>query len=116
MKSGSLGAAGLLVFLTSCGGAAEMGGPTGGQLRVTAHTSGPIDAVVSYTVTVEGIAEQPVPVNGTATFSAIDPGGHHVELSGLPAGCTVAGDNPRTVTMPNRGMASTTFEITCVAA
>ena len=92
-----------------------MGGPIGGQLRVTAHTTGPTGAVVSYTVTVEGITEHPVPVNGTVTLSAIDPGSHAVELSGIPAGCTVAGDNPRLVTMPKGGTASTTFEITCVA-
>jgi hypothetical protein len=42
-----------------------MGGPIGGQLRVTAHTTGPTGAVVSYTVIVVGVTEQPVPVNGT---------------------------------------------------
>ena len=92
-----------------------MGGPIGGQLRVTAHTTGPTGDVVSYTVIVVGITEQPVPVNGTATLNAIGPGDQTVELSGIPVGCTVAGDNPRTVAMPTLETASTTFEITCVA-
>jgi hypothetical protein len=92
-----------------------MGGPIGGQLRVTAHTTGPTGAVVSYTVIVVGVTEQPVPVNGTATLNAIGPGNQTVELSGIPNGCTVAGDNPRTVAMPTLETASTTFEVTCLA-
>jgi hypothetical protein len=35
-----------------------MGGPTGGQLRVTAHTTGITIAVYSYTVIVVGVTEQ----------------------------------------------------------
>jgi hypothetical protein len=58
VKSRNFQLTGLLVFLTSCGGGGEMGGPTGGQLRVTAHTTGITIAVDSYTVIVVGVTEQ----------------------------------------------------------
>jgi len=41
------------------------------------------------------------------------PGQFALELTELAENCTVAGDNPRTVTVPARDTVASTFEVTC---
>jgi hypothetical protein len=68
-----------------------------------------------YTATVDGGPSQAIGVNGTVTFTGLTEGDHTVELTGVASNCTVSGANPRTVTVPFGGTATTTFAVGCVA-
>ncbi len=91
-------------FAVSC--AATSGN---GTLTVTASTTGSNLDPDGYTVSIDGgAASQAIPTNGSVTFTG-PAGDHTVALSGVAANCTVGGANPRTVTVPSGGTASTTF-------
>jgi len=86
-----------------------------GSLTVTTSTTGSNLDPDGYTVVVDGgAASQPIPDNGSVTFTG-PAGDHTVGLSGVAANCTVSGANPRTVTVPAGGTTSTTFAVTCAA-
>ena len=94
---------------------------TTGAIAITAATSG-LDLPDSSGLTVRVDTVQPLALapNGTVTLDSLGPGDHLVTLGSVPANCTVAGDNPRTVTVTvggtTRSTAQTTFQITCLAA
>jgi hypothetical protein len=117
--AGWLGRAGLVMLAfvaTSCGDDNNVvNPPTTGSIQVTAATSGAEPDADGYTVSVDGAGGQAVGVNGSVTFTNQAAGDHTVELSGVAANCTVAGDNPRTVTVAAGTTAPTTFSITCSA-
>jgi hypothetical protein len=86
-----------------------------GNLTVTTSTTGSNLDPDGYTVTVDGgAASQPIATNGSVTFTG-PAGDHTVLLSGVAANCAVSGANPRTITVPAGGTASTTFSVTCTA-
>jgi hypothetical protein len=84
--------------------------PETGTLRVQASTTGPAPFLV-YFVGIDG-KEEVVPVNGAADFR-LSSGAHRVHLSNAEPRCSVAGDNPRTVTVPAGAVISTRFDVTC---
>jgi hypothetical protein len=84
-----------------------------GDLEVTASTTGFDLDPDGYTVTVDGIQNQPLGINGTVTYTGLAEGDHLVELRGVAANCTVSGANPRTVTAPSGGTATTGYTVTC---
>jgi hypothetical protein len=94
-------------FSVTCSGGA-------GDLAVTASTTGSDLDPDGYTVTVDGGASQAIGINGSVTFLGLAEGDHTVELTGAAGNCTVSGPNPRTVTVPSGGTATTTFAMTCV--
>ena len=85
--------------------------PTTGSVVVETTTSG--DAPAGYTVTLDGALPQLIGANGTVTYSELEPGPHAVALTELPAGCAVAGENPRTVNIEPGATAHQTFAVTC---
>ena len=85
-----------------------------GTLRVNTSTTGPDQDEDGYTVAVSGAADQPIGVTATATLANIAAGDHPVQLSGITANCTLAGANPRMVTVPDGGVVDVTFNVTCV--
>jgi hypothetical protein len=86
-----------------------------GTLRITTSTTGPDQDEDGYAVAVDGGDDQPIGVTATATLANIAAGDHPVQLSGITANCTLAGANPRTVTVPSGGVVEVAFEVTCVA-
>lgn len=91
--------------------------PTGsgsGTLTVTTNTTGSNPDPDGYTLTLDGVTSQPIGTNGRVTVT-VPVGAHPVALSGVAANCTVGGANPRTVTVPAGGTATTTFAVTCDA-
>ena len=92
------------------------GGPTTGDLAVSASTTGSDLDPDGYTVTVDGGVSQAIGVNGSVTFNALAAGDHSVALAGVAANCSASGPNPRTVTVPAGGTASTTFAVSCAAS
>jgi hypothetical protein len=92
--------------------------PTGsgsGRLTVTTTATGSNLDPDGYTVTLDGSFSEPIATtNGRATFTG-PAGDHPVALSRVASNCTVSGVNPRTVTVPADGTATTTFSVTCGA-
>ena len=95
-------------FTVTC---APTGGGTG-SLTVTASTTGSSLDPDGYTVTIDGSFSQQIATNGSVTFTGPS-GDHSLLLSGVASNCTVAGANPRTVTVPSGGTATTTFTVSC---
>ncbi len=87
-----------------------------GSLTVTTSTTGSDLDPDGYTVTVDGgAASQPIATNGSVSFTG-PAGDHQVALSGVAANCTVGGANPRMVSVPAGGTATTTFSVSCAGA
>src|SRR3989440_4812382 len=112
-------AAAVLVIAGACNDSqspkprALLGLPDVGTIAVTVTTSGS-NAPGGYTVSVDG-SSQSVGANGLATFIGLPPGSHTVRLSGVPANCSVGGDNPRSVSLIAGLVAATTFSVSCSA-
>jgi len=91
--------------------------PTGsgsGNLTIETSTTGSNLDSDGYSLTVDGTTSRPIVTNGSVTV-AVAAGAHPVALSGVAANCVVGGANPRTVTVPAGGTATTTFAVTCNA-
>ncbi len=107
-----------LLVATSCDDSREiapeawLGLPDLATLAVTVSTSGS-DIPGGYTVTVDGSTSQSVGANAIATFLGLSIGDHQVALQGVPANCSVAGDNPRTVSLIAGVVGATSFSVSC---
>lgn len=107
----SAGGTASATFAASC---APTGGGSGSLTVTTTSTGSNLDPD-GYTVTVDGSFSQAIATtNDSVTFTG-PAGDHPVALSGLASNCTVSGANPRTVTVPADGTATTTFSVTCGA-
>lgn len=84
-----------------------------GDLRIITTTSGTDLDPNGYAVTVDAGTPSAIGLADTLLFTGLDEASHTVELTGLDNNCTVSGSNPRTVSVPYAGTASTTFSITC---
>lgn len=103
-----------LAALVACGGNDEnLSAPTG-SLEISTTTSGQ-PASESYSVSVDGGQPTSIGVNDTLTLAA-DPGTHTVALAGLPAGCSVSGDNPRTASISAGASTPVAFAVECLPA
>src|SRR6184192_460589 len=88
--------------------------PPTGDLTVTNSTTGQDLDPDGYTVTVDGGQSRSLGINTSTTYIGLTAASHTVELTGVAANCTVSGQNPRTVSVPDKGT-TTTFTITCAA-
>ena len=84
-----------------------------GSIRVTTSTTGPGLDLDSFTVTVDGTANQNISVNGTVTFSNLSPGNHTVELTGVGSNCPVSSENPQTVSVRAGDTTQAIFNVVC---
>ena len=90
-------------------------GPTEGTLTVIVTSTGePADAD-GFTVLLDDEEIGAVNVGANLTEADLATGDYEVELTGIAANCTVAGDNPRTVTINDDATTTTTFAVTCTA-
>ena len=92
---------------------------TTGNIEVTAATAGIDVDADGYTVQVDAGAAQALAINGTARFEGLGAGDHSVTLAGAAGNCSVAGSNPRALSVSTGGVkrdtVRTTFQVTCVA-
>jgi hypothetical protein len=88
--------------------------PPTGTVAVTTVTSGPNPDPDGYAFAVGGGAPQPIGSGATVRLAGVEAGATTVELSGVAANCTVAGDNPRPVTVVAGGEVEVDFAIACV--
>ncbi|MFL5495525.1 MAG: hypothetical protein ACJ8DC_14170, partial [Gemmatimonadales bacterium] len=86
-----------------------------GTLRVTTITTGPNQDPDGYAVSVDDGTGQPIGLNATLDVTSLAAVGHKVQLTGAAANCSVGGNNPRTATVPEGGVITVTFTVTCAA-
>jgi probable HAF family extracellular repeat protein len=98
-----------------CGGGDLTPPPTSGSLTVNTSTSGPEPDADGYAVAIDAGPETAIAASGTFQRDNVQPGNHSIQLNGNAANCTVAGENPRTVTIPAGETVTVTFELTCTA-
>jgi hypothetical protein len=85
-----------------------------GNLNVTVSTSGVNLDPDGYTVNLDGANPRAIPINGgIVAYTDVTAGSHSVTLTGMAANCSVSGGNPRDVSVPSGGTASTAFAVTC---
>ena len=97
-------------FSLSCGATP----PPTGTIEVTTATTGSQPDSYGYTVSLDGGAAHPIEANATITISAVGPGPHSVQLSGLAANCSAQTENPRQVTVTPGQQASVNFVVECL--
>lgn len=85
-----------------------------GDINITTSTTGTQIDPDGYTVSVEGQTPEPIGTDAMITLTNVSAGDRTVELTDLAANCTVTGDNPRTVTVPDGGSVDTTFDVSCL--
>ena len=100
-----------LLLLIACGDEGNITAPTTGTLVVLTMTTG--DASAGYTVTLDNDLPQGIGPNATVSYTEVVPGPHAVALTGLPAGCAVSGENPRTVNIEAGSTSNETFAVAC---
>jgi hypothetical protein len=105
--------AGLSLGFVACGGDSLTLPPSSGDLEITTTTGGSEPDADGYTVQVDAQQPQAIATAGTLRVSDLTPGAHNVLLSGMAPNCSVAGDNPRSLTVAVGETTSATFELTC---
>ncbi len=86
-----------------------------GSIEVKTATTGADLDPDGYTVTLNGGSAKQIGVNSTVTYSRLSAGEYQVALSGVASNCTVAGENPRMVSVSANSTSRTTFEVSCTA-
>jgi hypothetical protein len=102
--------------LASCAGDDPAGPnpqPIGG-ISVTTSTTGS-SLPTSYTVVVDGGASQLVDANGSVTFSGLSTARHTVELTSIPANCSVSSANPVSVSVIEGQTVPVAMTVQCAA-
>jgi len=86
--------------------------PTDGFIHVITTTTGAALDPDGYTVSVDG-ASQEIGINDELGINGVTPGSHSVMLSGVAAGCTLDGANPRVVTVDPGTPTEVDFNVSC---
>jgi hypothetical protein len=90
----------------------SVGGPTGGSLVVGVRVSGDVvDTTFALSINTD-TTRYTITTGATRSFSAQE-GTHTLHLKDVAANCTVAGDNPRSVTVGPLQAVAVTFDVTC---
>jgi len=83
-----------------------------GGLKVVTNTTGEnIDR--AYVVTINGVQSSAIGPEDEVTFPALRATAHAVRLVEVLPNCSVAGDNPRSVTVVAQDTVTTTFQVSC---
>jgi Tol biopolymer transport system component len=99
-------------LLVGCGGdGGEITTPTG-SLEVRTTTSG--EVLGDYQFATDGGAPSVIGANAVSEVADVETGTHVIQLSGLPEGCTVGGENPRTVTVTAGASTIVEFAVSCI--
>jgi hypothetical protein len=96
----------------SCGGE-DIVAPETGDLVVRTVTEAPLAGLEGFTVSVDGGEAQAIGVNATITVAGLQAGDHSIALAGIPQGCILTGDNPRSAKVPAGGRTEVDFDVVC---
>lgn len=83
-----------------------------GALRVVTSAAGE-NVDQAYVVTINGVQSSAIGPADEVTFPALRATAHAVRLVEVQPNCTVAGDNPRSVTVVAQDTVTTTFQVDC---
>ncbi len=98
-----------------CGQGEDLVGPAAGVLRVSTLSTGVDLDPDGYAIAVDQADAVPVGANTALELSGIATGQHAVTLTGVADNCSVAGDNPRTVTVFDHETSALDFRVSCRA-
>ncbi len=98
-----------------CDSGEDITEPGSGTLEVTSTTTGPEPDPDGYTVQMDAEPPEAIALSGTIRRTGVAAGQHTLVLSGVAGNCTVAGDNPRTVSVTAGETATVAFTIACTA-
>jgi hypothetical protein len=104
---------GLSLGFAACGGDSLTIPPSTGNLQITTTTVGSDVDPDGYTLQVDALQPQTIGTTATVSVEQLTPGTHNVALGGLAANCSVAGDNPRSVTIAVGETTTAAFDLTC---
>jgi hypothetical protein len=111
----SLSVLGILALLLACDG--EVRNPvqsSTGPLDITTSTSGIPSTGNGYGYVLDANPAEPIAFNTTIHLLDLFAGSHTVQLSFLPAGCSLASQNPVTVDVSTGVPTAVAFQVTCV--
>jgi Tol biopolymer transport system component len=86
---------------------------TQGMLDVTTFTDGFEQDQDGYTLQMDAAQAQTIGSAATLRITDVAPGNHVLQLGGAAANCSVAGENPRPVSIPAGETTIVAFEVTC---
>jgi Tol biopolymer transport system component len=86
-----------------------------GALEIATTTTGGSPDPDGYTVALDNGAAQAIGTNAVLTIANVSASAHQVTLGGLATNCTVAGENPRPVTVTAGVTAAVSFSVSCTA-
>jgi hypothetical protein len=89
--------------------------PTGGTVRITTVTTGPVQDPDGYEVSLDGAAAEAIANNEVKTLSGVTAGAHTVTLSDVAGNCTVADGSSRNITVTAGAVSEVSFTIACTA-
>jgi Tol biopolymer transport system component len=98
------------LLFSGCEGSTEV---ETGTIEATSVTTGEPTDPGGYTLTVDGDQGRTFGTNELLTIADLSAGDHELQLLDVAPHCTLAGENPRTVTVPAGAVARTTFEVQC---
>jgi probable HAF family extracellular repeat protein len=110
----SLLAAAALLSGPSCSGD-DVAAPVNGTLEIITTTGGAEPDADGYAVTIDEGSETAIGANATLQLDNLELGNHTVRLAGMAGNCTVAGENPRTVSIAAGETGTISFIVTCTA-
>ncbi|MCL7959567.1 MAG: DPP IV N-terminal domain-containing protein, partial [marine benthic group bacterium] len=84
-----------------------------GSIDISVSTDGEDQDADGYEIVVDAGAPSAIGINGSMTVGGLTPGDHTVALGDVASNCSVAGGNPRTVTVVAGQAASAAFAVTC---
>jgi hypothetical protein len=90
----------LSATLSACSSATEPASPTTGTIELNVVTTGTDLAADGFRLAIDGGAEQPLPANGTVTWSG-GAGSHTIAITGLAFNCDLT-TNPATANHTRR--------------
>lgn len=103
-----------MLVVMGCAGD-DVTAPTTGSIEVSAATTGTEMDADGYAAVIDGGEEAALGSNASLQRSNLDVGSHSVLLTGLASNCSVAGENPRTVSVVAAEMTTVSFAVTCIA-
>ena len=86
---------------------------TTGTIEVVTTSTGSPPDPDGYQLQLDGSPGQAIGASATVSIPGTAPGPHTIGLSGLAANCSLAGDNPRAVTVSPGAVAPVAFTIAC---
>src|SRR5918992_103863 len=97
----------------ACGKGETLDVPATGALELTTSTTGIEPDPDGYTVQIDDQPGEPIAPSGSLQKTNIEAGDHTILLGGVAANCTVAGNNPRTVSVIAGETTPVPFHVIC---